>query len=142
MPLFSLRRPKHVVLAASLLLLGACSNTPGVSNGSVSVCFRAIPVGRSAIHAHHASLIGVHRVPVDAVRRHLPPAAQAQLTAENDTSVCVMAFRGDFTSADVELAPPGRSGHYALLLVTSRQLKLIASVVLESLPRAFGGRTV
>lgn len=136
------RRASCVALVASLLSSTACSHAPGVSNGSVSVCYRAIPVGKAAVHARHVELIGVHRVPVDSVRRHLPASARAELAAEDDTSVCAMAFRGPFTPAQVDLAPPGAPGEYALVLVSSRQLHLVAAVVLQTLPRAFGGRTV
>ncbi len=136
------RRASCVALAAAVLSLSACSHTPGVSNGSVSVCYRAIPVGKGAIHGGHPELIGVHRVPVDSVRSHLPTAARDELAAEDDTTVCTMAFRGHFTPEEVDLAPPGPAGRYALVLVSSKQLKLIAAVVLQTLPRAFGGRTV
>ena len=129
-------------LAAFLVLVPACSHTPGVSNGSVSACFRAIPVGRGAIHESKAKLIGVHRIPIDTVRSRLPAAAQDTLAAENDTAVCAMSFRGQFESGQVDMAPPGQSGRYALVLVSSKRLHLVASLVLDELPRSFGGRTV
>lgn len=128
------------VLAAVLPV--SCSSTPGVSNGSVSACYRAIPVGRGALHDRGARLIGVHRLPLDSVRSHLPVSEQDQLTAENDTAVCEMSFRGDFRAGQVDMAQPGQSGRYAVILVSSKKLHLVASVVLETLPRAFGGRTV
>ena len=136
------RRASHLALTISLLALTACSHAPGVSNGSVSVCYRAIPVGKGALHAPHAQLIGVHRIDVDTVRSHLPASVRDQLAAENDTAVCAMAFRGRFTAGQVDMAPPSQSGDYALVLVSSRQLHLVAAVVLQALPRAFGGRTV
>jgi hypothetical protein len=134
------RRAATFVLAVSLAT--ACSHAPGVSNGSVSACFRAIPVGRGAIHDKKAELIGVHRIPVDQVRGHLPETAQDQLAAENDTAVCAMSFRGPFTAGQVAEAQPEQSGRYALILVTSKRLHLVAALVLDQLPRAFGGRTI
>lgn len=128
-----------LALAAALTATG-CNVTP--SNGSVSVCYRAIPVARTAIHDGQAKLIGAHRVPVDKVRSHLPPAAQSQLAADDDTSVCALSFKGTFQAGQVDLAPPDQSGHYALVLVSSKKLHLVATVVLLHLPRAFGGRTV
>ena len=130
-----------VALAAVLTATG-CTATPGLSNGSVSVCYRAIPAARSAIHDDRAKLIGVHRVPVDRVRSQLPPAAQFELAADDDTSVCAMAFKGTFQAGQVDLAPPDQSGGYALVLVSSKKLDLVATVVLLHLPHAFGGRTV
>ena len=124
------------------LLPGGCATRPGVSNGSVSACYRAIPVGRGALHDPAASLIGVHRVPVEQVRSHLPAAEQDTLAAENDTAVCAMAFHGHFGAGQVDAAPAGEAGSYALVLVSSRRLHLVGAVVLDHLPKAFGGRTV
>jgi hypothetical protein len=131
-----------MALVAAAGLAGACNGpTPVVSNGSVSACYRAIPVGRNAIHDRSAHLIGVHRIPVDQVRSHLPASGRAELAAENDTAVCAMAFHGQFTPGQVDSAPPAEQGSYALILVSSRELHLVAAVVLQHLPRAFGGRT-
>ncbi len=133
-----------VVVAAALAMLPplGCGSAPGVSNGSVSACYRAIPVGRRALHEKAAKLIGVHRIPVDEVRSHLPPGAQNQLATENDTAVCEMSFRGDFKPGQVDMAAADTSGRYALVLVSSKKLHLVGSVVLQRLPRALGGRTV
>ena len=131
-----------LAVAAAAGVISACGGpTPGVSNGSVSACYRAIPAGRAALHEKSAHLIGVHRVPIDQVRSHLPESARAQLAAENDTAVCTMAFRGTFQPGQVDQAPPAAQGSYALVLVSSRKLHLVAAVVLTDLPRAFGGRT-
>ncbi|HET9076568.1 MAG TPA: hypothetical protein VFN68_06530 [Acidimicrobiales bacterium] len=130
------------VLAATGVVAGGCgSPTPVVSNGSVSACYRALPVGRQALHAPEAKLIGVHRIPVDAVRARLPASARAELAAENDTAVCAMAFHGTFAPGQIQAADPAQSGDYALVLVSSRRLHLVAAIVLKHLPRAFGGRT-
>ena len=126
----------------AILVAGGCgAPTPGVSNGSVSACYRALPVGRSAVHDRSADLIGVHRIPVDAVRSRLPDQARTQLAQENDTAVCAMAFRGQFRPGQVEMAEPTAQGDYAVILVSSRQLHLVGAVVLDHLPRALGGRT-
>lgn len=131
-----------IVVAAPALALSGCQSTPRVTNGSVSVCYRAIPVGRDAVHDRSARLVGVHRVPVDEVRSHLPAAAQDQLAAEDDTTVCAMSFHGTFKSGQVEMAPSDQTGTYALVLVSSKHLHVVGSVVLDHLPRAFGGRTL
>ena len=136
-----LRSLSSLALATVLTATG-CNATPGISNGSVSVCYRAIPVAKSAIHNDQAKLIGVHRVPVDKVRGQLPQMAQSELAADDDTSVCTLAFRGSFRAGEVDMAPPGQSGGYALVLVSSKKLHLVASVVLLHLPHAFGGRTL
>jgi hypothetical protein len=87
-------------------------------------------------------LIGVHRMPVDAVRAHLPGPVEAELTSENDKTVCAVSFKGAFGPGQVDLAPAGEQGAYAVVLVTSRHLHLIGSFVLNKLPPSFGKRTV
>jgi hypothetical protein len=130
-----------LVISATAAGCGA-GPTPGVSNGSVSACYRAIPTARSAIHDPHATLIGVHRIPADQVKIHLPPEARSQLAGDNDTTVCSLAFHGKFAPGQVDLAPPDASGPYAVVLVSSKKLKLIDSAVLDHLPRSLGRRLV
>jgi hypothetical protein len=128
------------VLAASL---AGCSNAhPGVSNGSVSVCYRAIPPARAAVHEKSATLIGVHRLSADRVRDRLPQAVQNELASENDAVVCAVAFKGNFAPGQVDFASPDSSGTYAVVLVSSRRLHLVGSVVLDQLPSSLGKRTL
>jgi hypothetical protein len=130
-------------ILAALLLLGACGTPhPSLSNGSVSACYRAIPAARAAIHDSRATLIGVHRVPADRVRGQLSASAQTTLAGDNDTTVCAVAFKGTFGPGQVDLAPPGQQGRYALVLVSSRKLHLVATAVLNQLPRSLGKRTI
>lgn len=132
-----------IALLAAGALVSACgSGTPGLSNGSVSACYRAIPTGRQAIHDRKATLIGVHRIPADKVRQRLPLQEQHQLAADNDTTVCAVAFKGHFSPGQVDLAPGEESGAYAIVLVTSKKLRLIDSVVLDHLPPSLGKRTL
>jgi hypothetical protein len=115
---------------------------PGISNGSVSACYRAIPKARAALHDSKATLISVHRVPADRVKPHLPPAAQAQLVGDNDTSVCAVAFDGPFQRGQVDLAPPDEAGKYALVLIGAKHLQLLGSALLDKLPSGLGKRTL
>jgi hypothetical protein len=124
-------------------LLGSCGAPhPGISNGSVSACYRAIPTARAAVRNAHASVVGVHRMPADSVKGELPPAAQTVLVGDNDTTVCAVSFKGTFLPGQVVLAPMNESGRYAVVLVTSRHLHLLASVLLDRLPRSLGKRTL
>jgi hypothetical protein len=132
-----------VATAASLVLLATCgAPRPGLSNGSVSACYRAIPTARTAVNNSHATLIGVHRVPIDQVEGSLSAAAQTELAGDNDTTVCALSFRGPFVPGEVALAPSDAKGKYAVILVTSRHLHLLASSVLDDLPRSLGKRTL
>jgi hypothetical protein len=136
----------QVVLVASLALvalLGGCGTPrPGLSNGSVSACYRAIPAAKAVVHDNQAQLIGVHRIAADKVRGQLSSEAQTTLSSENDTTVCAVAFKGTFGPGQVELAPSNETGGYAVVLVTSRQLHVLASAVLNQLPRSLGKRTI
>jgi hypothetical protein len=127
---------------AATVLVGCTNARPGVSNGSVSSCYRAIPVAKAAVHDNHATLIGVHRVPADTVKRRLPASVQTQLANEDDSVVCAVAFKGTFAAGQVDMAPPAQHGSYAIVLLTSKRLDLVGSVVLGSLPKSLGGRTV
>jgi hypothetical protein len=122
-------------------LLGGCGTPrPGLSNGSVSVCYRAIPTAKAAVHEPGATFIGVHRVSADSVQGRLPPAARTVLAGDNDSTVCAVAFRGTFAPGQVTGAPPTQQGRYAIVLLTSRHLHLLVSVVLQHLPRSLGKR--
>jgi hypothetical protein len=139
---FTLGAPIAALCLAASALSGCHSPPPGVSNGSVSSCYRAIPIAKAAIHDVHATLIGVHRIPADTVKHRLPPSAQVELANEDDTVVCAVSFKGSFAAGQVNLAPPPEQGPYAVVLLTSRRLHLVGSVVLSSLPKSLGGRTV
>jgi hypothetical protein len=141
------RRSGFFALLVAGLLVAATAGcgaapTPGLSNGSVSACYRAIPTARQAIHDQRATVIGVHRVAADRVKAHLPPSAQSRLSGDNDTTVCAIAFHGKFAAGQVDLAPPGDAGSYAVVVVSSKKLKLIDSAVLNHLPRFLGRRFV
>jgi hypothetical protein len=138
-------RPTRAALAAAILatLLAGCrAPHPGVSNGSVSACYRAIPTARAAAGDKHATLIGVHRIPVDRVLGNLPASAQTVVSSDDDSTVCVVSLKGDFGPGQVQLAPSDEQGRYAVILLTSRHLKLVASAVVSDLPKAFGGRVL
>jgi hypothetical protein len=121
----------------------SCSSArPGLSNGSVTICYRAIPEARSALHAKQATLVGVHRTTADSVMGRLPANSLQQVASENDTSVCVLAFEGTFGAGQVDKAPAAQSGRYAVIIVSSRHLDLLASLVLDKLPRGLGRRSI
>jgi hypothetical protein len=87
-------------------------------------------------------MIGVHRVAADRLRGDLPVLAQAELGGENDSELCAVAFKGNFASGQVDLAPSDEQGPYAVVLVSSHNSRLVASAVLAHLPPSLGKRTV
>jgi hypothetical protein len=127
------------VLAAGVGVAGC--GTP-LSNQSVSTCYRAIPVGRVALHTSTVIMVDVHRLPAFRISPYLPPAARAALRESGNTTVCAITFRGNFRPGQVDGAPPTEYGHYALVLVTSDSLKLLAAAVTQSAPRGFGGHSL
>ncbi len=128
------------VAAVAVVAGGAACGPPhpSLSNHSVSTCYRALPAAAAAVHDPKAHLLGVHRVPAD--RLHMGPAAP--IPADNDTVVCAVAFAGSFRSGQVTAAGADASGRYAVVLVTAKHLRVLASYVGDQLPRSFGGRLV
>jgi hypothetical protein len=125
-----------------MVVAGCGTPHPGLSNGSVSACYRAIPAARTVVRNGDATLVSVHRMAADKVRRQLSSQAQLTLSKDNDTSVCAVAFKGPFEPGQVDLAPPDLTGRYALVLVSSRNLRVLAAAVLNQLPRSLGKRTI
>ncbi|MGI8751538.1 MAG: hypothetical protein ACR2MN_04365 [Acidimicrobiales bacterium] len=141
-----MRRARVAAATVAVLVAGTvgtgCSRppVPTLSNGSVSACYRAIPTASGALHQPKAKLLGVHRIPADKVVARLPPADRA--SADQDTTVCAVAWKGTFAAGQVTKANPGTSGGYAIVLVTSRHLTVLASYVLQSIPKRLRGRFV
>lgn len=133
------------VLAAGL---GACGLAQraipglGVSNGSVSVCFRAIPTAKAAVHDRRAQVIGVHHLSVDQVAGHLPYTARPLFPGNDDSRVCAVAFAGQFAAGQVTQASPGEAGRFAVVLVSGDGHHVFRSVVLDHLPHALGPRSL
>ena len=134
-------RKAAAVAVAALVMTGdlaACGVPhPGISSGSVTACYRAIPPATAALHEPGAHLVGVHRVPVSRVETHLPPSLRSGL-GKPGTTVCVLVFRGHFAPGQVERARAAQQGNYAVILIDSRHLNLIAAFVLQRVPRTLG----
>lgn len=127
------RRRRAGVLAAvlSLSLAAGCTASRNVLGTPDSACFQAIPVAADAVH-HQGKLLGVHRVSTERLRHQLSTVARHPHRA-----VCVVAYRGSFTSDQVQMAPPDRSGRYALVVVSSPGNRVVQSFVLDKLPLPF-----
>lgn len=111
---------------------------PVVSRGTVADCYRAIPVAKAALHDPKAKMKGVHRLIAGKLIPQVTIPASALVAAK--TPVCVVSFQGDFAPGQVAGAPPDAEGRYAILVITSKNLHLVTSVVTDHLPRRFGGR--
>ena len=141
-----MRRTRAAAATVAVLVAGtvgtACSRppVPTLSNGSVSACYRAIPTASGALHEPKAKLLGVHRIAADKVVAHLPPADRGNV--DQDTTVCAVAWQGTFAAGQVTQANASSTGNYAIVLVTSRHLQVLASYVLQSIPKRLRGRFV
>lgn len=138
------RLPAVAAPLGALVLVAAltgCSPQPSISvnNGAVNGCYRAFPVAVAALHTHsRPQFRGVHRVAADTIEKRFPQVTLPP--GDNDTVVCAFAFHGAFRPGQVELAPPTEQGSYAVVLVGSRHLRLVASYVGNRLPERFGRR--
>lgn len=131
-----------VVLAIGMATACGGPTHPVLPQGSVDTCYRAIPTARAALHDPDARMIGIHRVRISKVAPSLPRDARARLPADRNMEVCAVAFRGEFAPGQVELAPPVASGRYAVALVGTKHLQLLATAVLTDLPSALGRRVL
>jgi hypothetical protein len=121
-------------LGLSLVLslgLAGCTASRNVLGTADSACFQAIPVAAQAVH-HRGKLVGVHRVATDRLHRLL-----STVPHHPHKAVCVVAYRGSFTSDQVQMAPPGQSGRYAVIVVSSPGNHVVQSYVLDKLPLSF-----
>jgi hypothetical protein len=117
---------------AVLAACGGASESLSLKPGTVSACYRALPIARVALHDNSAKLQGVHRMPFDTLARTLPGVTLP--TGDDDTEVCAFAFTGRFTAGQVTDAPPQSQGSYALVAVDSKHLDLVISYVGAQLP--------
>lgn len=113
---------------------------PGLSNGAITGCFKALPAAKTAVHDKGARLLGVHRLSADQVPQRLK--ALQTVPGENDTTVCAVAFKGTFAAGQVTGARPGAAGPYAVVLVDAKKLVVLLSYVGAQLPKALRGRFV
>ncbi|MGH9120641.1 MAG: hypothetical protein ACRDYC_01630 [Acidimicrobiales bacterium] len=135
---------RRVSIAATALVaalgLPGCAGT-FIPSGSVTGCFRAIPVAQAEVHDSNAHLEGVHLVPIDHIKGRLAQALE-QSGFGVDTPVCAVAFQDNFAPDQVTGAQPGVGGHYAIVVVTSKSLRLVTSYVTDHLPKNFGRRLI
>jgi hypothetical protein len=121
-----------IVLAAC----GGASESLSLKPGTVSACYRALPIARVALHDSSAKLQGVHRMPFDTLVRTLPGVTLPTGDDDtDDTEVCAFAFTGKFTPGQVTDAPPQSQGSYAVVAVDSKHLDLVISYVGAQLPK-------
>ena len=133
------------VLAVCLSLaatVAGCTSARNTLGTNASTCFEALAVAEDAVH-HRGTFTGVRLVSLASVGTdtHL----RARLVARAGKTVhdvCVVSYRGTFTENQVEQPfgrpPVGGVGHYAIVIVSKPQNKLLGTVVRLTQPLRFG----
>ena len=118
-------------LMAGTLALGGCGGRGAALGTTSSACFHALPPAVSSVH-HRGRLIGVRLVDTSKLRN---PAARAALAPRQ--KLCLVAFSGGFTPADVERPVDQRSGPYVVVAVRPDGSAVVGSLIVPRLPLAF-----
>lgn len=136
------RRGPLVLIAAavagSVALTSCTAGHASLGTGS-SPCYLALPKAADAVH-HRGTLVGVRLVPPSDIdpRR----ATSAELMRRNGGplhNACLVAYRGKYTSSSVERpVKPGRSGTYAVAVLSLSGSRLLGTFVLNHEPLRFG----
>jgi hypothetical protein len=143
------------IALAGLALVGVALTAEGctsVRNGlgpRESVCLRALPVARQAVNSQ-GSYQGIKYFSARSLatllaeRQSTEPSEPPppELAALKKTSVCLVEYRGTFTTAGVEkgfshLSGPGT---YAVVVIDQATNELIVTIVLHKPPLAFARR--
>jgi hypothetical protein len=126
--------------AASLAVLAGCTSPRNALGTPTSACYKVLPEARAAVHGQ-GRFSGVRYVTVADFARALDkmkvqltdvPLTSSHLT----TAVCVVAYRGHFSAADVTDGTPAgaRSGRFALVVLRASDARVLATVVLAHAP--------
>ena len=130
-----------LVVAATLLLcapvvLAGCTAARNTLGTRVGVCYHALPVAAAAVH-HRGKFAGVRLVGAGDLRALGRLGDMVRGSAL--PSLCVVGFRGSFTSAQV-VDPVGAAvtapRPYAVVVVTAPGDRLVGTAVLRRLPLA------
>jgi hypothetical protein len=133
-------KARRVLSVAVIVMAGLLAGCTAARNGlgtHDSACFRVYPEALAAVHGHgrfagerylppRALIIGLHGVVV-------PDALQDV----SRVATCLVAFTGRFNVSDVKhgWAPFAAEGPIAIVVVRQRDLVLLATVVLNRIPR-------
>jgi hypothetical protein len=123
---------------AALALPGCARNTLGTTS---SPCFQALPVAKEAVHGR-GSFVGVRLVSaseMSKLRRLRGVIDHRSRTPVRN--VCVVGYSGTFRPDQVSrpagTVPASGVGHFAVVVVSNPQNKLLATVVLQREPVRF-----
>jgi hypothetical protein len=144
----SVRFPGRVRVAlASLAAVAAfgvvsgCTAARDTLGTNSSPCYRALAIAKDAVH-DHGTFAGVRLETVAALKalKHVDALLKARATSPLH-NVCVVSYKGSFRTTEVS-RPAGRTpasgvGHFAIVVISTPQNKLLATFVLEKEPVRF-----
>ncbi|MHB8330063.1 MAG: hypothetical protein ACYDD6_10650 [Acidimicrobiales bacterium] len=127
-----------LALAVPAATLAGCTSARNTLGTSSSPCFRALPVATEAV-GDSGTLAGIRLVGPRELDRHMRLRQLLGARAGGGvTNVCVVSFHGRFRLDQVQrplgAAPPGGTGQYAVVVVSTPQNRLLATFVLSRVP--------
>lgn len=128
------RGPVAALVVAIVLGASACAGARISLGTNAGACFEALPPAESAIHAK-GKLVGVRRVSAASMRARL--SHNTTLATIPDQELCVFAFSGTYMPGTVVGAREKATGHYAIVLVSTKHPAVLGAVVANQLPTRF-----
>ena len=123
--------PISTLLVVLSLTIAACS-ARGSSLGTTSApCFRALPAAATAV-GHRGDFLGVRLVTASRIKKRVPAAA-----ALGQARICLVAYKGQYSPAQVSHPLEDRSGAYAVVGVNQSGSTVLGTLILDRLPLAF-----
>jgi hypothetical protein len=142
------KRPSLVAVTARVLVvallgvtLSACHG-PSLPTVGLADCYEDLPLAVAALNAppktYHFAGVRLVKPQVVAriVKRRFPADHSFKYTPSAADHVCAFAFTGHFSPGQVSMAPPGKSGSAAIVMVTTKR-SLLFSFLLPALPADF-----
>jgi hypothetical protein len=138
------RRAMAALLCASFagVALVGCTSARDTLGTSASTCFEALATAGTAVH-HRGTFAGVRLVSFNQFGTDVQLRKEfVTLFGKNVHDVCVVSYRGTFTVGQVEHplgpAPAGGVGHFAIVVVSKPQNRLLGTVLRPTQPLRFG----
>ena len=128
-----IRRWRPLRSLVVVVALGATScSARGASLGTTSApCFHALPAAASAVE-HRGQFVGVRLVSASKIKARVPAAA-----ALGRSRICLVAYKGEYSPAQVSRPLDDQSGVYAVVGVNQSGTTVLGTLVLPRLPLAF-----
>jgi hypothetical protein len=136
-----MRRKLAGVMVGALVIggiLSSCTSARSSLGTGDSSCFLDLPTASAAVH-NQGHFVGIHLFSLSQLRSTAPKLV-ADLTAADATAprLCVAAYTGQFSAAQVS-KPLGRaSGALAVAVVNAASKHLLATVIIKKAPLHFG----